>query len=60
MIRSDARLAQIVHKAIADELRISECGFRNGGEQPLMRRARRLRRPETSHCSPRYRAHDPL
>ena len=52
-IRSDARLAQIVHYAVADELRNAEYG----GEQPLMRRARRLRRPRTS---PRYQAHDPL
>src|SRR4030088_710378 len=40
---------------LAGELRISECGFRNGREQPLTRRVRRLRRPETSHCSTRYR-----
>src|SRR6266481_4858510 len=36
-----------------DEMRISECGIRNiGGEQPLMRRARRLRRPETTERAP--------
>ena len=58
-VACDARKRSRVLRGIEPRIGSEKCGFRNiGGEQSLTRRVRRLRRPETVHGSPRYRAQD--